>query len=68
MDETMQIVNTLGDWYMIGTYTYLRIYGTSNPLHILPKFILHKLNVIDIAYQTFAHGLVALLVKYEKSL
>lgn len=45
---------------------YLRIYGCVKLQHILPKFVPTKWLLMEIAYQTYAHGIVEQMVRKKK--
>jgi len=62
-DEAMQVLSNIGDWYIEKDFTYIRIYGATAAPHLLPKFVLDRLVLREIAYQTILHGFNAFLVK-----
>lgn len=62
-DEAMQVLSNIGDWYIEKDLTYIRIYGATAAPHLLPKFVLDRLVLREIAYQTILHGFNAFLVK-----
>jgi len=64
----MQILRTIGDWYVIEEETYIRVFRAMNPPNIFPNFILYKLIIQKIAYQPYFHGVVVALVLGKKSL
>jgi hypothetical protein len=67
-DKVQAIVKIIGDWYLLEYGTYLRIYGATKSPHFLPKFILDRLVLQEIAYQTIIHGVGATLYRDKKSI
>jgi hypothetical protein len=53
IDKSIQMIDTNGDWHEIEKVTYMRIFGTNQPPHLLPKFILDKLVLQEIQYETY---------------
>jgi hypothetical protein len=47
---------------------YIRVYGTMKSPHILPKFVLDKLVLQEISYQTMIHGVGACLYRDKKAI
>jgi hypothetical protein len=56
MEKTIQMISSIGDWYVIGKGTYIRIFGATKAPHLLPKYIPHMLVIQEVAYQTFLNG------------
>jgi hypothetical protein len=46
--------------------TYIRVYGATKSPHLLPKFILDRLVLQEIAYQTLVYGVGAALNRDKK--
>ena len=67
IEETMQVVITMGDNYVMESYIYFRIYGASKYSQIIPNIILDKLVTMEISYQNFIHGLATLFVRDKKA-
>lgn len=61
LEKVMQVVGEVGDWYVIERGTYIRVFGATKAPHLLPKFILDKLALQKIEYQTLVHGVGAAL-------
>ena len=66
--EGQEIVKEIGDWYMTPTGVYIRIEGSTKPLHWFPHFVPDSLLLQEIAYQTFMNGVAASLQKHKKVL
>ena len=63
MDEGIQLLYKIGDWYIEKELTYLRIYGATAAPNLLPKFVPDRLVLREIAYETLLFGFNASLVK-----
>jgi hypothetical protein len=63
LDEGIQLLYKIGDWYIEKELTYLRIYGATAAPNLLPKFVPDRLVLREIAYETLLFGFNASLVK-----
>lgn len=66
--ESMQVISTIGYWYVNEDSTYLKIYETTKASHLLPRFVPDILVLKEVAYQTILHVLNASLIKDENKL
>jgi hypothetical protein len=64
----MQDIKEIGDWYIGKHYTYIRIYGSTGAPHFLPKYILEKLLIREIAYQTMEVGITSCTIPQFKNI
>jgi hypothetical protein len=64
--ESMQAIKEIWDWYIGKQYAYIRIYGSTGAPHRLPKYILEKLLIREIAYQTMEVGITTILSTNSK--
>jgi hypothetical protein len=55
--ESIESLKDIGDWYMGKHYTYIRVFGCASTPQLLPKYVLDRLIVREIAYQTIEAGL-----------
>ena len=55
-----------GDWYMSPDGVYIRMLGSSKAPHWLPHFVLEKLLLQELEYQTHIHGFATSLGKEKK--
>jgi hypothetical protein len=62
----MEVVSEIDDWFVRENETYIRIYGSTKPPPIVPKFVLDKLVLQEVAYHTLVHGFGASISKYKK--
>ena len=46
----------MGDWYVGESFTYIMVFG-NNASHMLPKFVLDKLVLEEISFQTVTEGI-----------
>ena len=53
---------------MISNEVYIRMSGSTKAPHWLPYFVPNTLLILEIAYQTYVHGVVASLHKAKKGL
>lgn len=58
----------IGRWFGDKIFTYVRVYGSLAPPHVLPLYVLDKLLARDITYQTVGDGLTKTLKEAKKSL
>ena len=66
--EVQAVVREYGDWYMTPIRVYIRISGSTKPLHWLPHFICDTLLLQEISYQTFVNGVVASIHRNKKGI
>ena len=66
--EGKKIVKQYGDWYMTPDGVYIRIAGSTKPLHWLPHLLLDTLLLQEISYQTYVNGVDASLHWNKKGL
>jgi hypothetical protein len=59
LEKYQDIVGRVGDWYILEYGTNIRVYNTTIYPHLLPKFILVRLALPEIAYQTLVDGVGA---------
>ena len=64
VSKTMII--SIGDWYLQEYHTYIRIYGATDPPHLLPKYVLDKLVLAEIAFHNMIIGFDSFLTKEVK--
>jgi hypothetical protein len=50
IEKALEIVGRVGDWFLLKYRTYIRVYRTMKSPHMLPKFILERLVLQEIAY------------------
>jgi DNA segregation ATPase FtsK/SpoIIIE-like protein len=65
-EKAMEAISEIDDWFVLENETYIRIYGSTKPPHVLPKFVPDKLVLQEVAYHTLVHGVGASLSKYKK--
>jgi len=65
-DDAHNMVAEIGDWYDMVNNTYIRIYGATESLHIIPKFVTDYIVLAEIAYQTYGHGVGEVLERKKK--
>jgi len=51
----------IGDWFVNEKITYIRIYGATKAPHLLPKVVTYHMILMEIAYQSYCHGIGAML-------
>jgi hypothetical protein len=61
-----KMVVKVGHWYLDEHTTYIRVFGATEALHILPSHIPGQLIVGEIFYRTIMQGYNAMLVKDKK--
>jgi hypothetical protein len=64
--KVMQALKDISDWYIGRYYTYIRIYGSTSAPHLLPRYVLNKVIIRKIAYQTIDDGVTTLLASNSK--
>ena len=63
---TQEAINTLkelSDWFIDEEFSYIRIYGYEGAPYILPRYVLDRLSLREIAYQTISVAIVVFFVK-----
>jgi hypothetical protein len=60
------LISYIGSWYLQEDCTYLRIYGATATPHLLPKYVLDRVVLGEVAYQTVLQGFNASLLKEVK--
>ena len=63
-----KIVKEYGDWYMTPIGVYIRISGSTKPLHWLPHFVPDTLLLQEISYETFVNGVATSLHRNKKGI
>jgi hypothetical protein len=43
IDNAIEVIRNIWDWYLMEYGTYIRIYGAMKPPHLLPRFIPDKI-------------------------
>jgi hypothetical protein len=66
--EGQKIVKEYGDWYMTPIEVYIRIVGSTKPLHWLRHLVPNSLLLLEISYQTYVNGVAASLHQNKKGL
>lgn len=66
-EKAMQLISTIGDWYVTENGTYIRVFGATKAPHLLPKLIPDKLAIQEVAYQTLLRGVGASLARDKKA-
>jgi hypothetical protein len=61
-----KIISSVGQWYLEETNNYIKLFGTTNTLHILPTHVPNWLIMGEIYYQTILQGYNSTLVKDKK--
>jgi hypothetical protein len=57
------MIRSINDWYVTRKGTF----GATKPLHLVPTFILDKLVVQDVSYQTYINGVGVVLAQAKKA-
>ena len=63
-----KIVKEYGDWHMTPDRAYIRIIGSTKPLHWLPHIVLDILLLQKISYQTYVNIMATSLHQNKKGL
>lgn len=58
----------VGKYFFEQWFTYIRVYGSTSDLHVLPLYVSDKLLAREIAHQTIRKGLIKTLKYNKKSL
>lgn len=66
LEEAKVVIKSIGYQFLFEEYTYLRIYGVTDPPHILPKYVLDRLILSEIAFQTMIVGFNNFYLKRRK--
>ena len=66
--EGKKIVKEYGDWYMTPDRVYIKISGSTKPLHQLPHLVLDSLLLQEISYQTYVNGVASSLHQNKKGI
>lgn len=61
-----KIVKKYRDWYMTPVRVYIKISGSTKPLHWLPHLVPNSLLLQEISYQTYVNSVVASLHRNKK--
>lgn len=54
--DAMDVVSKTGDWYVSYSRVYFHIHGSMKALHQLPHYILDRIMLLKIVYQTYVWG------------
>jgi hypothetical protein len=54
------------DWYVKKYYTYIKVYGSTELPHLLPKYVPDKLLAKEIAYQMVEKGITTYISEKNK--
>jgi hypothetical protein len=61
-------IKAIADWFVDENFSYIRVYGCSIPPHALPKFLLDRLVLREVAHQIVKVGIgIELKVAQKKS-
>ena len=55
LDEARTFIATMGDWYVVESFSYIRIQG-SNTIHMLPKIVPDRLYIEEVSFQNVTDG------------
>lgn len=61
--DLIKELKLFGDSYVYKVSCYTKIYGVSRTLHALPKYILVRLLILEIDFQTSLNGAMMMLCK-----
>jgi hypothetical protein len=67
-DKVLEIIQNIGDCYLMENETYIRIYGATKAPHLLLRFVPNKLVVQEITYQIVIYGVGAALYRENKAM
>lgn len=67
-DEVKIDIFPIGRWFGEEMFTYVRVFGSMEPPHVLPWYVPDKVLVREIAYQTIGDGITHTLKECKKSL
>ena len=60
-EEARTIIATMGDWYVVESFSYITIWGRDN-VHLLPKIVPNKLVIEEFSFQTVTDSVYKKLV------
>jgi len=63
IDQAKDIISCIGNWYLEEELTYLGLYGEIVAHHLFPNYVLDRLVMGEIRYQTIIHRSIASLAK-----
>jgi len=66
MQEAINAIKQIGDWFIDEEFSYIRIYGCEGAPHILPRYVPDRLALREIRYQIVGVGIVSSLSKSKK--
>ena len=55
-EQAREATQAIGDWYVTLDGVYLKIHGATKTPYLLPKFVLDRLFLMEIAHKMYAHG------------
>jgi hypothetical protein len=65
-DKEIVVIRRIENWYFMENGTYIRVFDTMNPPHLLPQFVPDKLLLQEITHQTIIHGVGGILYQGKK--
>jgi hypothetical protein len=66
IDKAIIIIKRIMDWYLMEHNTYLKVYGAMKSLHLVPRFVLDRLVLQEVAYQTIINGVGEMIYRDKK--
>jgi len=66
LEKEIVAMERIGDWFVMENGTYIRVYGATKDPHFLPRFILDKFVLQEVAYQTLMNGTGETLTRDNK--
>jgi hypothetical protein len=66
--KDIETLRDIEDWYMGKYYTHVRIYGSYEAPHLLPKYVPDRLLSVEATYQTIGIGITSFLSVNNKKL
>ena len=66
--ESLADIQMIDRCFFEESFSYIRVFGSSAPPHILPLYVFDKLMEREVAYQTIGNGLTKSLKDSKKSL
>ena len=66
LEKAWEVIKELSDWYVMDLGVYILIQGSQKCMCLLPKFVLDKLVLMEVAYHTYVHGFVASMSNKKK--
>jgi len=61
LGNARQSLLKIGDWFVNEKFTYIRIYGATKALHLLPKIVTDHMVLMEISYQSYCYGIGVVL-------